>query len=754
MEKKAERAHKEVILAPHSGFCFGVKRAIGIAQNEAAGAYTCGPLIHNKRVTEDLRAAGIGEIESLAEAPEGATVIVRSHGEPRAFYEEAVRRGLVLVDATCPFVSRIHELVEKATGEGHAVVIVGNSHHPEVTATRGWAGPYAYVAADGADMRRLLADMTGEDRSLLQEMGIFLVAQTTIKRETFDEVVSVLREEGLPLEVNNTICNATTERQEGCRETARSANAMVVIGDEQSSNSRKLYEIAKAHCENTYFIENIEDLSLKQLQNYNRIGVAAGASTPEIAIEEVILNMSEKTLEHEEMSMQDVLDQIDSENSLRLPRSGELVDGVVLEVRDKEVIVNLNVKKDGVIPITEINMEEGQTLADMFHVGDEIQAKVLKNDDGDGNIRLSRKKLEVGVHWQEINQAFEDKSVIEVEVTRTVNGGVIAAYKEVSGFIPMSQLSDRYVEDASEFVGQTLPVKVSRVDPRRGKAVFSHKMYLNEEKQKAMEEIWEKIQVGDIVEGTVMRFTDYGAFVDIGGIDGLLHISEISWGKLKHPQEVLSVGEKIRVKVLSMSAEKGKISLGLKQTIPEPWSVIDENYTVGEVVKGKVVQIKEYGCFVELEPGLDGLVHISEVSHHRVGNINEELSVGEEVETKILEIDRERRRISLSIKETMTEEEEEARKAAKAKEAGEETPAEETPDEPEAPAEEAPAEEPEEATEEEAPIDEPEEAAEEEAPIEEPEEAAEEEAPADEPEAPAEEEASAEEPEEAAEDNE
>ena len=406
--------------------------------------------------------------------------------------------------------------------------------------------------------------------------------------------------------------------------------------------------------------------------------------------------MSEKTLE-QEMSMQDFMDEIDKQ--LRLPRSGELVDGKVLEVRDKEVIVNLNVKKDGVIPINEINLEEGKTLADMFHEGDDIQAKVLKNDDGDGNILLSRKKLEVGVHWQEINQALEDKSVIEVEVVRQVNGGVIAAYKEVSGFIPLSQLSDRYVEDSSEFLGQTLQVKVSRVDPRRGKAVFSHKAFLNEERQKAMKEIWEKIQVGDIVEGTVMRFTDYGAFVDIGGIDGLLHISEISWGKLKHPQEVLSVGQKIKVKVLSMSAEKGKISLGLKQTIPEPWSVIDENYAVGDVVKGKVVQIKEYGCFVELEPGLDGLVHISEVSHQRVANINDELSVGEEVNTKSLEIDKERRRISLSIKETMTAEEEEAMKAAKTEEAPaeeaapvEEAPVEEAPVE-EAPAEEAPAEE-------------------------------------------------------------
>lgn len=362
--------------------------------------------------------------------------------------------------------------------------------------------------------------------------------------------------------------------------------------------------------------------------------------------------MSENTLENNEMnSMHDLMDEI--EKSLRLPRGGEIVTGKVHQVTDREIIVNLGCKKDGIIPLDEITLEGDQKLTDLYQEGDEIQAKVVKTDDGDGSILLSKKKLEVGEHWEEINNALEDKSIIEVKVVRPVNGGVIATYKEVSGFIPLSQLSNKFVENAEEFVGQTLPVKVSRVDQRRGKAVFSHKMYLNEEKEKKVAEIWENLHVDDIVEGTVMRFTDYGAFVDIGGIDGLLHISEISWGKLKHPQEVLSIGEKINVKVLSMNSEKGKISLGLKQNQPEPWSVINEKYEVGQVVQGKVVQIKEYGAFVELEPGLDGLVHISEVAHKRVTNIADELSVGQEVSAKILEIDQERRRISLSIKETL-----------------------------------------------------------------------------------------------------
>jgi 4-hydroxy-3-methylbut-2-enyl diphosphate reductase len=350
-------------------------------------------------------------------------------------------------------------------------------------------------------------------------------------------------------------------------------------------------------------------------------------------------------------TMDALMDEI--EKSLRLPRGGEIVTGKVHQVTEKEIIVNLGCKKDGIIPSAEITLEGDQKLTDLYKEGDEIQAKVVKTDDGDGSILLSKKKLEVSEHWDEINKAMEEKATIEVKVVRPVNGGVIAAYKEVSGFIPLSQLSDRYVENAEEFVGQTLEVKVSRVDQRRGKAVFSHKMFLNEEKNKRIAEIWEGLSVDDVVEGTVMRFTDYGAFVDIGGIDGLLHISEISWGKLKHPQEVLSIGETVSVKVLSMNAEKGKISLGLKQNQPEPWSVINEKYEVGQVVAGKVVQIKEYGAFVELEPGLDGLVHISEVAHKRVANIADELTVGQEVSAKILEIDQERKRISLSIKETL-----------------------------------------------------------------------------------------------------
>lgn len=685
----------QIIRAEKAGFCFGVRRALKLTedaiQKKKEGRlpgriYTYGPLIHNRTVIEDLEKEGVYSIKDPFEAAPGDTLIVRSHGETKAFFDSIRDKELHLIDATCPIVASIHTLVEKEARE-RMIVLIGDRRHPEVVATAGWAGGNCRIVE------------TEEDAALLEDKPCFAVCQTTLQASTFDAVAEVLRRRQTDVCIKNTICPATKERQEACRKLAAQVDCVIVLGGRNSSNTKKLYEIAKKECKNVFLAENIADLPLKDVQKYNKIGIAAGASTPESVIKEVIANMSE-AITNEKTTMADFMDEIDA--SLRLPHVGEIVDGKVHQVTDKEVIVNLNCKKDGILPAGEVNLQEGETLTDLFHAGDDIQAKVVKTEDGDGSILLSKKKLEISRHWAEINEAHENKASITVKVTRAVNGGVIGAYKGITGFIPMSQLSDRYVENADEFINQVFDVKVTRVDPKRNRAVFSHKAVLLEEKQKLIAEIWETLQVGDIVEGTVMRFTDYGAFVDIGGLDGLLHISEISWGKIKHPKEVLSIGEKIKVQVLSMNREKGKISLGLKQTTPEPWTVIDQNYTVDSIVPGKVVQLKEYGAFVELEPGLDGLVHISEVANRRVANISDELSVGQKVQCKILDIDTERRRISLSIKAAIDEIGEEAALGKTS------APTEE----PEAPekAEEKPAEEPapaEVTAEEAAPVEEP-----------------------------------------------
>ena len=647
----------EIIRAEHSGFCFGVQKAIDKtferideAKRDYRTTYTCGNLIHNKAVINKVASKGVCMISSLDEATSGDVVIVRSHGEPKEFYDKAENYGIELVDTTCVFVKKIHELVYKAYLDCRPVIIVGSADHQEVKATNGWCNYTAIILGNAQEARDYAKNCCVNQIPLV-------VCQTTIRRELLDSIIEVFDEAAIPYEIKNTICNATRDRQESCAELAAKVDCMVVIGDPSSSNSKKLYEIANNNCKNAMFIQDISDLELKELHNYNKIGVTAGASTPEWIIKEVIASMSENvTANVDHNPMLDFMDDI--ENSLRLPRPGEIVDGTVHQVMDNEVIVNIGCKKDGILQKSEVTLEPRQTLVDLFKEGDEIQAKVMKSDDGEGGILLSKKRLEMNENFKELAAAQANKEIISVKLVKSVNSGVIAAYKEISGFIPLSQLSDRYVENADEFLGQTVDVEVIKVDNKRNRAVFSRKAVLVDEKRKQIAEIWANLNVGDIVEGKVMRFTDYGAFVDIGGVDGLLHISEISWGKLKHPKEVLNIGDIINVKILALNEEKGKISLGLKQTQPEPWSLVGSKYEVGQVIEGKVVQIKDYGAFVELEAGLDGLVHISEIANRRVENVSDELELGKLITAKIMEIDVDRKRISLSIKALLGDEEE------------------------------------------------------------------------------------------------
>ncbi|MDR2157479.1 MAG: bifunctional 4-hydroxy-3-methylbut-2-enyl diphosphate reductase/30S ribosomal protein S1, partial [Clostridiales Family XIII bacterium] len=659
-----------VVKAKHLGFCFGVKQAVDTARRTVSkcGAkgipvYACGSIIHNAHVTRSLEAEGLIVVSDIGQVPDGSVIIGRSHGEPLSFYDRATAKSLVVVDTICPYVQRIHRLVRDVKRAGDIAVIVGDRRHPEVVGIRDRSGASVAIvdSREGA--------LAVANRACEENKSLFVVVQTTFDRGKFRDLEEIFRDlrEGrlrradgdgaaffrrVDVTIHNTICNATENRQGSARSLAGSVDAMLIVGDRASSNTRKLFEIAESGCARTYFIEDINDLPLKDIQLCNTIGITAGASTPERIIKEVITRMSEfKNENNESNPMHEFMDEIDK--ALRLPRNGDIVTGEVIQVTDKDVIVNIGCKKDGVIPRNEVVLEAEQRLPDLFKEGDEVQAKVLKNDDGDGNILLSKKRVVISEHWEDINAARDDKGTLEVTVIKEVNGGVIASFKEINGFIPMSQLSDRYVEKADEFIGQTLTVKVMRVEQKRNKVVFSHKAVLNEERQKRMMEIWDTIHVGDVIDGKVMRFTEYGAFVDIGGIDGLLHISEISWGKLRHPSEILSLDQEIKVKVLSMNKEKEKISLGYKQNLPEPWSVIHDKFTVGQIVTGKAVQVKEYGVFVELEPGLDGLVHISEIAFKRVNNISDEIEVGQTITAKILEIDQERKRISLSIKETL-----------------------------------------------------------------------------------------------------
>lgn len=653
----------EIIRADHSGFCFGVQRAIDMTMEQIEKTpkeghkklYSCGPLIHNRAVTGMLEERGVGTIQDIREASAEDCVIVRSHGEPKEFYDVAEANHVELVDTTCVFVAKIHRIVQREHEVGANIIIVGNPDHQEVIATNGWCDYTAHILQSPEDAEALMA---AHPELVQDHRKSVVVCQTTFKVEILENIISVLRAHGLDAELYNTICSATKERQDACRKLAQEVDLMIVIGDRHSSNSKKLFEIAKDNCKNSVLIQDISDLQLKPNEKYNKIGVTAGASTPEWIIKEVIASMSENVTNNTEKNpMLDFMDDI--ENSLRLPRPGDVVEGKVHQVTEDEVIVNIGCKKDGILKKNEVSLEEGQTLLDLFKEGDTVQAKVMKTDDNDGGILLSKKKLEINENYKELNEAMENKETLSVKLIKKVNGGVIAVFKEVTGFVPMSQLADTFVteENVDGFIGQTVDIKVLRVDNRRNRAVFSRKAVLVEEKRKQVAEVWANLNVGDIVEGKVMRFTDYGAFVDIGGVDGLLHISEISWGKLKNPQEVLNIGDIINVKILSLNEEKGKISLGLKQTTPEPWSQVGTKYQIGDVIDGKVVQIKEYGAFVELEAGLDGLVHISEIANKRVENVADELSLGQQIKAKIMDVDSDRKRISLSIKATLNDDE-------------------------------------------------------------------------------------------------
>ena len=473
----------EIIRADRSGFCFGVQRAIDLTmeqiekneKGEKRPLYTCGPLIHNRSVTGALEEKGVGMIQNIEEASEGDVVIIRSHGEPESFYRTAAEKGVALVDSTCVFVTKIHDIVHKAHAEEKGIIIVGNPEHQEVIATNGWCDYRGYILQSREDAEALI-----RNHPELFQTGRkpVIVCQTTFKVEILEEILGVFKDKNCEYELYNTICSATRERQDACRELAKKVELMVVIGDRHSSNSRKLFEIAKENCKNSILIQDISDLQLKQAAKYNKIGITAGASTPEWIIKEVIASMSENvTNTTEKNPMLDFMDDI--ENSLRLPRLGDVVEGKVHQVTEDEVIVNIGCKKDGILKKAEVSLEEGQSLKDVFQEGDTVQAKVMKTDDNDGGILLSKKKLEINENYKELNEAMENKETLSVKLSKKVNGGVIAVYKEVTGFVPMSQLADTFVteENVDDFIGQTVDIKVLRVDNKRNRAVFSRKLY-------------------------------------------------------------------------------------------------------------------------------------------------------------------------------------------------------------------------------------------------------------------------------------
>ena len=657
----------KIILAKSAGFCFGVRRAVELTEQtaakvaesgSAAKVFTFGELIHNRDVVNRLREAGIAPIESLDEAQRGDYVIIRSHGVPKKIYEELETRGINFIDATCPFVSNIHRIVSAAYERGEQVFIVGNPEHPETIGINGHCGNSAIFIRSEEALRKL------EGRS-----GC-LVVQTTFDSETFAAMQRVIEREYPRIRVFNSICSTTFERQREAEELSKKCDVMLVLGDKHSSNTQKLKKICEKNCRNTLNAAKECEISLDIFKNNDiMVGVVAGASTPDSIIREVINTMSEQDKANvnceaatenaaanaANIEENAVFDEEAINKTIVRIHGGQVLTGTVIQIVDGEISVSIGYKSDGYIPRSEFSNDPDLDPASQYKVGDPIEVEVLKVNDGEGNVLLSRKNVESQKAWEEFTASAESEGkVLEGTCKEAIKGGVIVSLANgASAFVPASQVSTKYVADLKEFVGKPMKIKVLEVDAKRRRIIGSAK---DKAEEAAKEAVWDSLTPGMKVMGTVRRIVDFGVFVDIGGVDGLLHVTQCAWGRIKSPAELFTVNQKIEVVIREVDKENKKISLGYKELQPKPWATADERYPVGSFVEGKVVRIVPFGAFVSLEPTIDGLIHISQVGIKRVAKVEDELAVGDRVRCKVVEVDTSKRRISLSRREALIEE--------------------------------------------------------------------------------------------------
>ncbi|MDI3540858.1 MAG: small subunit ribosomal protein ispH, lytB [Thermosediminibacterales bacterium] len=649
-----------LILAEHAGFCFGVKRALNLlegALNQKKPIYTLGPLIHNPQVVEYFKKRGVKVVENLSQInKQNAVIVFRTHGVSPEIFSEARERGLSIIDATCPFVKRVQKKARQLLRQGYQVIIVGDPLHPEVQAINSWCENKAKIVNNQADLNNL---------HFCDKLGV--VSQTTTNKDIWAKIVEDLKQKFPEAKTFNTICNATSQRQKAAKELASAVDLMIVIGGYNSSNTRKLAELCKNIGTKTYHIEEAKELDPAWLKKAKNVGITAGASTPDWIIKEVISKMkeiSEKDLmEHEtpqggeNLNKEEVVTGQNQdlkekyEETFVTLKPGEIITGTVVQVNENEVMVNVGYKSDGIIPLHELSAESFASPEEIVKNGDKIDVYVLKIEDKEGNLILSKKRADIKKAWDEIENIYQNKDEIEAEVTEQVKGGLLANVKGLRGFIPASHVALHYVPDLGEYIGKKLKFKIIEVDKKKNRIILSHKIVMEEEQERKRKETWESIKEGQIIKGKVQRLTDFGAFVDVGGVDGLIHISELSWGRVNHPSEVVKEGDEIEVKVLGVDRERGRISLGLKQILPDPWENIEEKYKIGTIITGKVVKLVNFGAFVEVEPGVEGLVHISQISREHIAKPEDVLAVGQEIKAKILDITPEEHKMSLSIRE-------------------------------------------------------------------------------------------------------
>ncbi|MBE5797450.1 MAG: bifunctional 4-hydroxy-3-methylbut-2-enyl diphosphate reductase/30S ribosomal protein S1 [Clostridiales bacterium] len=622
-----------VEIAAHAGFCMGVRRAVEEAVKVAeSGVKSCtlGELAHNPTVVDMLREKGVPPIHSVEEA-QGRQVLIRSHGVSPDVLDALSAAGCSVIDLTCPFVAKLHRIVAEGTADGTPVIMVGEAEHPEVRGTCGWAKGPVYVVA------------TPEEAEQLPEMATAIAAaQTTYPPERWEAITAVLKRKVKVLHEHCTICNATPVRQKEAKELAARADAMIVVGGRNSANTQKLYAACKSLCPRTILVERAAEIPPAFANTDSEfIGITAGASTPAGSLEEVLTHMTD--MQNTDFNMDAVV------ASMTRIRAGQTVTGKVVLVGEDEVCVNIGYKADGIIKRSDLTQED-------VKVDDEIEAEIVKVNDGEGNVVLSQRNIVNRKAWEALMAKFEANEYVEGVGKEAVKGGLIADVEGVRAFVPASQLAQHYVEKIGDFVGKDMKLKIIEVDKQKKRIVASRKAVIVEETAAREKEAWERLEEGIIIHGIVRRLTAFGAFVDVGGVDGLIHITDLSWGRISHPSEVVKPNQEVDVKILSLDRERKRIQLGFKQLQARPWDNASERYPEGSIVEGKVVRITDFGAFVELQPGLDGLVHISQCATQRVNKVEDAVQVGQVVRVKVLSVDTEKKRISLSIRQAMEDE--------------------------------------------------------------------------------------------------
>ena len=635
-----------VVLAKSAGFCYGVRRAVELAERTAEEGRPCvmlGSIIHNKDVIARLAEKGLTAVERPEDVPEGSAVIIRSHGEGRAVYDQLRARGAEILDATCPNVTHIHQIVAQAEEMGRQPVIVGTPDHPEVTAIAGWCS-HPVVVSGAEELEKWLVQ--DEKR---RNLPLTFVSQTTSTRKIWDDCVKKAKKECTNAEFFDTICGATSKRQEEAHRLAQQCSLMVVIGDGKSSNTKRLAEICKEVCPDVRLIERAADLEPSALSQANVVGITAGASTPAWIIKEVYDKMSDENMEIEK-SFAEML-----EESIKTLNTGDKVKGKVVAITPTEIEVELGVKYPGYIPLSELSDDPSVKPEDVVKVGDEIETYVMLVSDRDCMVKLSKKRLDMVKGWEEIEAAKDNETVMEGFVTEDNKGGVVVSVKGVRVFVPASQTGLPRETPMSELVKQKVRLIITEVNRARRRVVGSISRVTRAERAAAAEKVWAEIEEGKHYTGTVKSLTSYGAFVDIGGVDGMVHISELSWSRIKHPSEVVKVGDTVDVYVISADKEKKKISLGMKDHSQDPWSVFTSTYQVGDVANVRIVKLMTFGAFAEVVPGVDGLIHISQIADHRIDKPSDVLAEGDKVDVKITDVDMENKKISLSIRALLEE---------------------------------------------------------------------------------------------------